>query len=183
MEATLGQIILVPYNFIPVGWAECNGQLLDINSNAPLYSLMGTTYGGDGVNTFALPDFRGRVPVHQTTGFTMGQMAGAETHTLTTAEMPAHTHTVAGTLKASTAAGNSTSPASAYFSNVVSVDDSGNPATLNYYNHNTPNTPMATNTIQGTTQNAGNTMPHSNMQPYLVMTYIISTEGTYPSRP
>src|SRR5512139_1650461 len=94
MEPFLGEIKIVSFGFAPQGWAACDGQILQINQNQALYALLGITYGGNGINTFALPDFRGRVPLHFGSGFALGNSSGEATHVLTTSEMPAHTHTV-----------------------------------------------------------------------------------------
>src|SRR3979409_2356722 len=107
----MGEIKIISWNFAPKGWAFCNGQLLPINQNQALFSLLGTTYGGDGRVNFALPDLRGRVPIHAGGGFTLGQRAGEESHTLIVAELGAHTHPVT----ASSNAADQTSPAGTYF--------------------------------------------------------------------
>jgi microcystin-dependent protein len=166
----VGEIALVGFNFAPVGWALCNGQLLAINQNTALFSLLGTMYGGDGVTTFALPDLRGRVPLHMGQGpglsnRTIGEAAGAESSTLTPAQMPAHTHQAMST----SFNGVTDSPVG----NVPARDAAGTPI----YG-TVPNAPMHAGAIQST----GGSQPHDNMQPFLAINYIISLVGIYPSR-
>ena len=172
----LGEVIWVGFNFCPNGWAPADGTLLPISANAALFSLLGTSYGGDGVRTFALPDLRGRVPVGVGQGpglqnYVLGQMAGEETHTLTINEMPAHTH--AFSLFASSGKGNQPAPASgSYLATPASGDriyGSAAPATV----------PLASGNIGV----SGGGQPHNNMQPYLVLTPCIATAGVSPSRP
>lgn len=155
-------------NFAPRGWAFCNGQLMPISQNSALFSILGTTYGGDGQTTFALPDLRGRVAVGQGQGpglssVSLGQAAGTETVTLTTAELPAHSHTVQ--MPASTGAQTSNRPTGAY------------QASGNAYSSST-NTTMAA----ATSALSGSSQPHSNLPPYLGVTFIIAVQGTFPSR-
>jgi microcystin-dependent protein len=152
-------------NFAPVGWALCQGQLLSIAENTTLFELIGTTYGGDGQSTFALPNLAGRLPVHMAASFPLGQIAGQEMVTLTTPQMPAHGHAV----MASTAAGNQSSPAG----NVLA--DS---ATVALYNGNAPNQSLAGQTVQPT----GGGQPHDNMQPFLAINFIIALFGIFPSQ-
>ncbi len=167
----LGQIAFVPYNFAPRGWAECNGQLLSIAQNTALFSLLGTTYGGNGQTTFALPDMRGRSLVDDGQGpslqnYTIGEMAGQETVTLTTIEMPAHNHI----LNAVTADGNEASPTGNVPANTKTLDKE--------YSSATPNTTMKNTMVA----NAGGNQPHENRSPYLVMKCIIALQGIYPPR-
>src|SRR3978361_2273346 len=110
----LAEIRMMSFNFAPKGWALCNGQLLPINQNQALFALLGTTYGGDGRVNFGLPDLRGRVPMHMGSGFTLGQRAGEENHTLTMSEMPAHNHVV----QANSTAGNAALPNNNFLANV-----------------------------------------------------------------
>jgi microcystin-dependent protein len=166
MDPIIGQIQLVGFDWAPRGWALCNGQLLAIASNSALFSLIGVTYGGDGVNTFALPDLRGRVPVHQGQGSgltprVIGERSGVENVTLLVPNLPAHTHAA---LMSAEDVGRSNG-------NVISSVGNTNDGPLDL--------PMASNAITPT----GNNVPHENMQPYLVMNYIIALEGIYPSRP
>lgn len=155
----VGEIRAFAFNFAPTGWAECNGQLLAISTNTALFSLLGTTYGGDGKTTFALPDLRGRVAMHTDSNVhIMGESAGQETHTLTTAELPAHQHEIgAGTDQNTNRPGN----AFAARGGVYTSTRSGSMAP---------------------TDNAGGSQPHNNLQPYLVLNYCISLFGIFPSQ-
>lgn len=166
MEPFIGEIRLFPLNFAPHGWVQCNGQVLPINQYAALSSILGTTYGGDGRTNFALPDLRGRVAVHPGNGVTLGQSAGEEEHTLTAAELPAHTHAAMG----DTGTSLQHSPAGHTW---------GKPAASSATPYgNTPNVTMNPTAI-GT---AGASQPHPNLQPYLVLNYCIATVGIYPPR-
>ncbi len=169
-QAILGEIYLVPYNFSPVGFADCNGQLLSISQNTALFSLLGTTYGGDGKSTFALPDLRDRVPVGVGQGpglsiYSEGQTGGEYSHTLTISEMPAHTHAV----MADTGQAVSASP----IGNVPGRNTAGVPIYARL--PNAPGSEVAVGT-------AGGGQPHNNLQPYLGLKYIIALQGVYPSR-
>lgn len=171
----IGEIRMMAFNFAPKYWAFCNGQLLPINQNTALFSLLGTYYGGNGVSNFALPDLRGRtalgygnVPNGQT--YPLGLTGGAENVTLTTAQMPAHTHLLA----VSTLDGNTPSPAGAYLAN-VNRQGIGN---LNAY----ADPSGAVVGLGNTSQTAGSNTPHSNMQPYQAMNFFIALQGVYPSR-
>ena len=166
-EPFIGELRIVSFAFAPRGWAQCGGQLLPINQNQALFSLLGTMYGGDGKVTFALPDLRGRVPMHVGAGFIQGQAGGSVQHTLTAAEMPAHAH--GGGLAATTAAaGTGTGPVGARFAN----------ATSQPYRAPTAATQFAT----APTGNAGSTQPHTNMQPYLPLVFCIALQGIFPPR-
>lgn len=165
----IGTIRMFGGNFAPVGHAMCSGQLMSISQNDALFALIGTTYGGDGQNTFALPDMRGRVPVHQGSGpglsnYTIGQAAGTETVTLTTGQMPAHTHT----LGANSTDGSLTSPQNNFWGL----------ATDNRYSNAAPAAGM--NPAQVSSQ--GGSQPHENMMPYLCINFIIALEGFFPSQ-
>jgi microcystin-dependent protein len=166
----LGEIALVGFNFPPLGWALCNGQLLPINQNTALFSLLGTTYGGDGITNFALPDLRGRVPIHMGQGpglssFVIGQTGGAEAITLTAAQMPSHSHT----LNASSQNGSSDTPTGAFpAKSAAGVPQYGAAS----------NTAMAAAAVS----TAGSNVPHENHQPFLTMNYIIALNGIFPSR-
>lgn len=169
IEPYLGEIMLFSGNFAPKGWALCNGQLLAINQNQALFSLLGTTYGGNGSTTFALPDLRGRVPIHQGQGpglspRVLGERAGAEHHTLAVAEMPAHAHVA----RASSAAGTAAGPAG--------MVPARNPAQIPQYG------PSADATLAaGAISAAGGSQSHTNMQPVLTLNYVIALQGTFPS--
>ncbi len=170
----IGEIRMFAGNFAPRGWALCNGQLLPIAQNTALFSILGTTYGGNGQTTFALPDLRGRVPLSSGQGpglspYTLGEMAGSESVTLLTTQMPTHTHT----LNASTQPGSATSPAGGVCAS--GVDSQG--GNVNGYVAS-PNTTMAPQAIGA----AGGNQPHENRQPYLCVNFIIALQGIFPSR-
>ena len=180
-EPFIGQIMLFAGNFAPRGWAFCNGQLLSIAQNTALFSILGTTYGGNGQTTFALPDLRGRVPISPGQGpglpnYTLGQMSGETNHTLIITEMPAHNHAAQVTTRAYDegfgGGGDGSVPTNRYWSSVAS----GAP-----YN-STTNTTMNAGAVQAVIGVAGGSQPHNNMQPYTAINYIIALEGIYPSR-
>jgi microcystin-dependent protein len=159
----VGEVRMFGGNFAPSGWALCQGQLQSISQNEVLYTLLGTTYGGDGVNTFGLPDLRGRIPMHQGSGFVIGQLSGSETVTLTTQQIPSHQHApFANTAAAGTDPTNS-------------VPAGGGPA---WFAPGAPAMPMAANML-GT---SGGSQPHENMMPYLAVNFIICLEGIFPSQ-
>lgn len=160
-EPFLGEIKIISWNFPPRGWSFCNGQLLPINQNQALFSILGTTYGGNGQTTFALPNLQGRTPVHVGQGIILGQSAGEAAHTLSIQEMPTHTHTPV----ANSALANQGSPANNYWS-----------ATGSYAP--TSNGSMAP---AGILPNGGS-QPHDNWTPYLVLNFIIALQGIFPSR-
>jgi microcystin-dependent protein len=165
----LGEIRMFGGNFAPRGNAMCNGQLLAISQNTALFSLLGTFYGGDGKTTFALPDLRGRSPMHQGQGpglsqRDIGEVAGEENVTLLSTEMPSHTHQV----MAVGSAGNNTSPAG----------NSWASSTTRPYSNQAPNTTMAPQALSI----AGGSQPHNNLQPFLVVTFIIALQGIFPAR-
>ena len=162
-EPFIGEIQVFPFGFAPRGWAQCNGQLLPINQNQALFSLLGTMYGGDGRTTFALPDLRGRVPVGVGNGFVQGQRAGEEAHTLIVPEMPAHAHQAI----ASSASPSSPNPSGATWANMGA----------NSYTAS-PNAPMAGNAVAP----AGGGQPHENRSPYLALNFCIALVGLFPSR-
>jgi microcystin-dependent protein len=164
----VGEIRMFGGNFAPAGWMFCEGQLLAIADNDVLFNLIGTTYGGDGQETFALPDLRGRLPLHQGnnqgSGFVIGQAAGVETVTLTTQQMPVHIHPyVASSNNASVAnaGGNVLAQTPTYTPYIAAV----------------PNTSLSPNSINS----AGGSQPHNNLQPFLCVSFIISLFGIYPS--
>ncbi len=162
-EPFLGEIKIVSFNYPPRGWALCNGQLMPINQNQALFSLLGTMYGGDGRVTFGLPEFRGRLPLHVGQGFVQGQFGGEETHTLNISEMPAHNHLVT----ASSNPASQASPAGAFWT------DTGR----NLYAA-APNAPMAPEAVTP----VGGNQPHENRSPYLVLSFCIALQGIFPSR-
>ncbi len=158
----LAEIKIVAFNFAPKGWALCNGQLLPINQNQALFSLLGTTYGGDGRVNFALPDLRGRAPVHFGTVF-LGERAGEENHTLVNNEMAAHAHTPQGNSNAP----NAGSPQNNTWASITS----------NPYSNQPPDVTMGASAGGAT----GGSQPHLNMQPYLVLNFCIALQGIFPS--
>ncbi len=167
----IGEIRLFGGNFAPVGWAFCDGSLLSIGEYDALFNLIGTTYGGDGQSTFALPDLRGRVPVHQGTdagtSYTPGQTGGVESVTLTSAQVPAHTHTFSG----SSDTASTTSPAGAVPATMGSV-------TTFAYGTDLPPAAFAPAMVS----TVGGNQPHDNLQPYLAVSFIIAVEGIYPNQ-
>ncbi|MCS4303802.1 phage tail protein [Chryseobacterium sp. BIGb0232] len=167
----LGQIAFVPYNFAPNGWAECNGQILPIAQNQALFSLLGTTYGGNGTTNFALPDMRGRVLIHNGTSpssgttYTLGEVGGAEGVTLTVTQMPAHSHSVS----AVTAEGNQNVPTGSLPANTKVLDKE--------YSDAATDTTMKSSMIG----NTGGNQPHENRQPFITLKCIIALNGIFPS--
>jgi microcystin-dependent protein len=160
----VGEIRMFAGNFAPVGWMFCEGQLLPISENETLFQLIGTTYGGDGQSTFALPDLRGRVPIHQGNGFTLAQTGGAEEVTLTVQQIPVHTHAFLASQDNSTG-GN---PANAVL---------GQSASISLYLEEGPNNNMAPQAVTP----VGGSQPHENRQPFLCVDFIISLFGLFPS--
>jgi len=160
----VGEIRMFVGTFAPAGWMFCDGQLLSIDENEVLFQLIGTTYGGDGQTTFALPDLRGRIPVHQGVGFTLAQAGGQERVTLIEQQIAPHSHDLlASTQSASTA--------------VPTGHTLAQTNAIHLYSSTSPNVAMASQTIGL----AGGTQPHDNMQPYLCVSFIISLFGIYPS--
>ncbi|MBE0611630.1 MAG: phage tail protein [Dehalococcoidia bacterium] len=162
-EPFLAEIRIMSFEFAPKGWALCNGQLLPINQNQALFSLLGTTYGGDGRVNFALPDLRARVPVHEGNGHTLGERSGEQAHTLSISEMPAHTHLV----QASPAPGTAVNPANAMLaaaSNVYRPADS------------------LTALNAASVTSVGGSQAHLNMQPFLALNFCIALQGIFPSQ-
>jgi microcystin-dependent protein len=173
-EAFIGEIRLFAGNFAPRGWQFCEGQILSISQNTALFSILGTTYGGNGTTTFALPDLRGRFPMQPgqgpgLTNRTLGEQGGSENVTLISSQMPAHNHSVG----AHNAPGDTFSPEGAV--SASAVDASNQP--LNIYS-TTVTTTMGPQTVGV----AGGSQPHNNMSPYLCLNFIIAIEGIFPSR-
>lgn len=163
-EPFLGEIRICSFDFAPRGWAFCEGQLLQINQNQALYSLLGISYGGNGISTFALPDLRGRMPINFTNALPLGRSVGEEAHRLTIAEMPMHTHLIG----AQSAVGTATQPANAVSAQSASRDQQY--ATI-------PNVAMA-----GAVAVAGSSQPHENRPPFLTLRFVIALTGIYPPR-
>ena len=163
-EPFLSEIRIMSFIFAPKGWALCNGQLLPINQNQGLFSLLGTTFGGDGRVNFALPDLRGRTPIHVGSGHTLGERGGEQAHTLSIAELPMHTHVLSGTSNAAVNTPSNTTvlaksaPQSAYVapSNLVAMD-------------------------ARSVNNTGGSQAHLNMQPFLTLSFCIALQGIFPS--
>jgi microcystin-dependent protein len=161
----LAEIRIVSFNFAPRGWALCNGQLLPINQNQALFSILGTTYGGDGRVTFALPDFRGRIPVHVGNGTTLGERSGEEFHTLNISELPAHNHFV----QAQTADAATPTPTNNFLAGIPSYAYRNSLSSLTTLN------PAVVPPV-------GGSQPHENRQPYLVLNFAIALQGVFPSQ-
>lgn len=163
-EPFLSEIRLMSFVYAPSGWALTNGQLLPINQNQALFSLLGTTYGGDGQVNFALPDLRGRSPMHVGSGHTLGERGGEQAHTLSIAELPTHTHVASGT-SANATTGVPTNNLLARTTNFV-YDAAGNLTSLS------PNS----------VTNTGGSQAHLNMQPFLTLSFCIALQGIFPSQ-
>ena len=161
----LGEIKIISWNFAPQGWAFCNGQLLPINQNQALFSILGTTYGGDGRTTFGLPDLRARVPIHTGSGHTLGERAGEAAHTLSMSEMPQHIHLA----QASTNVGTALVPANGLVFGKRAAEIYHAPTNLAVLK-------------QGTVTNVGGSQPHENRQPFLALNLIIALIGIFPSQ-
>jgi microcystin-dependent protein len=174
MEPLVGQIILVGFNFAPVGWFLCQGQLIPIAAYEALYALIGTTYGGDGQTTFAVPDLRGRVPTHQgqRTGgspYAIGERTGSESVTLTSSQIGSHTHE----FNASALFANTTTPG-----NTTTLAPASAGKDIFVYGTTAPNASLA----PGSISTVGSSNPHENRQPYLAFNYIIAWAGIFPAR-
>ena len=181
MDPLLGQIMMFGGNFAPRGWALCDGQLLSIAQNSALFSILGTTYGGDGRTSFGLPDLRSRVPIHPGTGsglstYRLGQRGGVENVTLNTTQIPSHNHIALTPYTAADGDESSLSPASS-FANAV-VPNGRDNAEVNVYNNTTKDGDLNNITIT----NTGGSLSHTNVQPFLSINYIIATVGVFPSR-
>lgn len=159
----LSEIKMMSFSFPPKGWAFCNGQTMPINQNQALFSLLGTTYGGNGMTTFALPNLQGKVPVHMGSGFALGQTGGEASHTLSIAEMPQHPHVFQGT-----------------------TNNADNPAVTGNLMATSANLYTAANNLTtldpSTVGNAGGSQAHENMQPYLAVSFCIALQGIFPTQ-
>jgi microcystin-dependent protein len=171
----LGEIKIIAWNYAPKGWAFCNGQIMSIQQNTALFSILGTTYGGNGVQTFALPNLQGRIPVHVGNTTTLGQQGGQSAHTLLISEMPAHIHS----MSANTGAAVLNAPATdSVLGQSSGALHNGTVLEILMYAPSGPATTLNPGTIAG----AGGSQPHDNMSPYLVLNYIIALQGIFPSR-
>src|ERR1700730_12028034 len=171
----LAEIKIISWNFPPKGWAFCNGTLLPINQNQALFSVLGTTYGGDGRVNFGLPNLQGRTPFHVGNGIVLGERGGEQTHTLNISELPTHFHVP----QADSALGTSNTPDPSGKVLAQSGGSGGSPVqpfAANIYNTATPNANL--NPPLG---NTGGSQPHENMSPYLVLNFIIALQGIFPS--
>jgi microcystin-dependent protein len=164
-EPFLSEIRITSFGFPPKGWAFCDGQLLPINQNQALFSLLGTTYGGNGQTNFALPDLRSRVPIHTGNGHSLGQSGGEQSHTLILSETPQHTHQA----NASASPGNDIVPTSHVLASPLNQT------------YRAPDTAL-TSLHPATVANAGGSQPHQNMQPFLTLSFCIALEGIFPSQ-
>jgi microcystin-dependent protein len=177
MNPFIGLICMFGGNFAPRGWAFCDGQLLSIAQNTALFSILGTTYGGDGRTTFALPDLRGRVAIHPGNGpgltpRNLGQRGGTETNTLNQLQLPSHTHTASGTVNLGTAS-NAASGSGAFLP--ISTG-------ANFYSTAAGAAQMNAGAVSVTVGNTGNNQPVNNIQPFQCVSFIIALQGTFPSR-
>jgi microcystin-dependent protein len=162
-EPFLSEIRIMSFAFPPKGWALCNGQLLPINQNQGLFSLLGTTFGGDGRVNFALPDLRSRTPIHVGSGHTLGERGGEQAHTLSIAEIPMHTHVLNGTSNSGTAL----------------IPNSNLLAKNPNFSYHSPDSLVAMN--PGSIANVGGSQAHLNMQPFLTLSFCIALQGIFPS--
>jgi len=168
-EPFLSEIRIMSFEFAPKGWALCNGQLLPINQNQALFSLLGTTYGGDGRVNFGLPDLRGRVPIHMGSGHTLGERGGEQGHTLSIAELPTHTHVA-----------NATSDP--HTTNPENYQPLPNDALFAVVNNLYTSPANLTSLLPGTLANVGGSQTHLNMQPFLTLSFCIALQGIFPSQ-
>jgi microcystin-dependent protein len=176
----LGEIKIIAFTFPPKGWTFCNGQLLPINQNQALFAILGTTYGGDGRTTFALPNLQGRTPFHVGDGIVLGQQGGQTSHTLIISEMAAHNHVVT----ANSAAATTNTPDPTTGGNRLLGQSNGTtgspvvPFGANIYSTGGASTSLAPQSVT----NVGGSQPHENMSPYLALNFIIALQGIFPSQ-
>jgi microcystin-dependent protein len=175
----LAEIKMFGGNFAPNGYALCNGQIIAISQNTALFSLLGTTYGGNGQTTFALPDLRGRIPLHTGNGFVLGQASGQASHTLTQSEMPTHFHVMRGDGVTAAASNAGTPTANRTFGQTTGAPASGAAFPFNMYAAAPTN---ATTLNPASVATAGGSQPHENRQPFLVLEVCIALQGAFPSR-
>ena len=178
-EPFLSEIKIVSFNFPPKGWALCNGQLLPINQNQALFALLGTTYGGNGQTNFALPNLRGRIPIHFGNGHDLGEAAGSTAVTVNIQQLPTHTHLVSATSAIPTATAVNAAPGNAkVFAQGNASLQGGQTAQVSVYGD--PNS--LTTLVPAAVSSIGGSQPHNNMMPYLVLNFIIALQGIFPSR-
>jgi microcystin-dependent protein len=172
----LSEIRIMSFSFAPRGWTMCNGQLLPINQNQALFSLLGTTYGGNGQTNFQLPDLRGRIPISMGAGHTLGERAGTESVTLNISQLPAHTHFVVASNADATQGPGGRDPTNAALAKAAAAPL---PATaVNIFGTGTPGLPMAANILGPT----GGNQPHNNVEPFLALNFCIALQGIFPSQ-
>jgi microcystin-dependent protein len=176
-EPFLAEIRLFSFSTPPKGWAFCNGQFLPINQNQALFSLLGTTYGGNGQTTFALPNLQGRVPIHSGAGNTLGESAGATAVTINQAQMPTHNHTLQVRNAAPGIVGGNQGAPTKYLAQGLAIIGTGNQA-VQIYGTAAPNQGLDASSVSQT----GGSQPHTNMQPYLTLNYCIALVGIFPSQ-
>jgi microcystin-dependent protein len=175
----LGELKIMSFNFAPKGWSQCNGQLLPINQNQALFSILGTTYGGDGRVNFALPDLRSRVPIHTGQGFTLGEKGGEENHTLNMQETPAHTHSLKVDAADAPALAAGRKPDNTkYLAESHAVISAGVTTPVSLYGTGNPADTFHPSTLG----NQGGSQPHTNIQPYLTLNICIALQGIFPSQ-
>lgn len=174
----LAEIRCVSFNFPPKGWAFCNGQLLPINQNRALFSLLGTTYGGNGQTNFALPNLRGRTPIHTGASHTLGEAAGTSSVTLTIPQLPGHTHSMQGRAAQASLVGGDIPTSTKSLGQAVAASGS-TPVPVNLYSKKASGqVAMAADSVSTT----GGSQPHTNMMPSLVLNYVIALQGIFPSQ-
>ena len=178
-EPFLGEVKIISWNYAPKGWALCNGQFLPINQNQALFSLFGTTYGGNGQTTFALPELRGRVSMHIGGGHIQGEKAGQEFHTVTMSEMPAHNHFLQADATTAATSNTNTAAAGRSIGQTIGSPPTGASFPLSLYTANIAN---LTTLNPAVISNTGGSQPHENRQPFLVLNFIVALQGIFPSR-
>jgi microcystin-dependent protein len=174
----LGEIKIISWNFAPKTWAFANGQFLPINQNQALFSLFGTTYGGNGQTTFAIPNLQGNVPIDQGGGFLTGQAGGQTSHTVTMSEMPAHIHMLQADAVTPALSNSNTPVAGNWIGQTIGVPSQGSNFPVQIYSTSNPNGQMAPQTVT----NVGGNQAHENRQPFLVLNMVVALQGVFPSR-
>ena len=177
-EPFLSEIKLVSFNFPPKGWALCNGQLLPINQNQALFALLGTTYGGNGQTNFALPNLRGRVPIHFGGGHSLGEAAGSTSVTINIQQLPTHTHPLMARTDLVSPNGAGQDPTGKFYARPQLAVQGGNITAINAYADPSNLVSLSPQAVS----NVGGSQPHNNMMPYLVLNFIIALQGIFPSQ-